>query len=171
MSDEAKPLYKWARKRAAGKARRARLIERREAYFGLLMSGCSIEQIAKAMGMSASAVRRAIGQAIDQLRLDRPERYAKIQVARLMKALRSVDARIDEGELKAIDPFLKVVTALDRYHGLAAGPAKLAPSAGGAASPPLTLLQADAAPCDTASPREPAATTLPKSGKVAQRRS
>ncbi len=31
MSDEPKPLFGWSRKRAAGKARRAGLIERRDA--------------------------------------------------------------------------------------------------------------------------------------------
>ena len=81
------------------------------------MSGQSIEEIAKATGMSASAVRRAVGQAIDARRLDRPERYAKLQIARLTKALRSADAWVDQGELGAIEPFLKVVAALDRYHG------------------------------------------------------
>jgi transposase len=60
MSHEPKPLSEWARKRAAGKARRARLIERREAYFDLLMSGYSVQQIGKAMDMSVAAVRRAI---------------------------------------------------------------------------------------------------------------
>ena len=46
MSDEPKPTSERARKRAAGKTRRAKLIERREAYFDLLVSGYSIEQIA-----------------------------------------------------------------------------------------------------------------------------
>ena len=46
MPDEPKPTSEWARKRAAGKTHRAKLIERREAYFDLLVSGYSIEQIA-----------------------------------------------------------------------------------------------------------------------------
>ncbi len=147
MSDQERPPSEWALKRAAGKARRARLIERREAYFNLLMSGCSVEEIAKAMGMSASAVRRAVAQAIDAHRLDRPERYAKLQVARLTKALRSADAWLDKGELRAIEPYLKVVADLDRYHGLRDGPMRPTqpsrlPGTPRAARPPLSPTQA-----------------------------
>jgi hypothetical protein len=46
MPDEAKPTSEWARKRAAGKILREALIKRREAYFDLLVSGYSIEEIA-----------------------------------------------------------------------------------------------------------------------------
>ena len=98
MPDDLKPLSEWARKRAAGKARRARLMGAAEGYFELLLSGQSIEEIAKATGMSASAVRRAVGQAIDARRLDRPERYAKLQIARLTKALGSADAWLDQAD-------------------------------------------------------------------------
>ena len=119
MPDDLKPRSEWARKRAAGKARRARLIEQRERYFELLLSGQSVEEIAKATSMSASAVRRGVAQAINARRRDSPERYAKLQIARLTKALRSADAWLDRGELAAVEPFLKVVAALDRYHGSA----------------------------------------------------
>jgi DNA-binding NarL/FixJ family response regulator len=60
MSDEAKSPSESARKRAAGKTRRAKLIERREAYFDLLVSGYSVDEIATATKMSRSAVRRAV---------------------------------------------------------------------------------------------------------------
>ncbi len=147
MPDDPKPLSEWARKRAAGKARRASLIAQREAYFDLLLSGHTVEQIAQSMNMSASAVRRAVGQAIDARRLDRPERYAKIQIARLTKALRSADAWLDQGELDAIEPFLKVVSALDRYHG----PADPAPRRS-TASRPAALTHADACGAGSANP-------------------
>jgi hypothetical protein len=124
MPDDTKPLSEWARRRAAGKVRRARLIEQREGFFELLLSGHSVEEIANAKGVSASAVRRAVGQAIAPRRLDRPERYAKLQIVRLTKALRSADAWLDQGELSAIEPFLKVVAALDRCHGAADPPSQ-----------------------------------------------
>ena len=110
MSDDPKPPSEWARKRAAGKARRAKLLERREAYFGLLVSGYSVEQIATAARKSPSAVRRAISQALAKRQLDTPEDYARLQVARLHKALRCADASLETGDLKAIAPFVKVVT-------------------------------------------------------------
>ena len=62
-------------------------------------------------------------------RLDAPEDYAHIQVARLTKALRCADVSLEEGDLKAIAPFVKVVRELNLYHGVNVGPARLAPPA------------------------------------------
>src|SRR5580658_9368351 len=126
MSDDPKLTSERARKRAAGKFRREALIQRREAYFDLLVSGYSIEQIACHTKMSVSAVRRAVGQALAKRQLDAPEDYARLQVARLSKALRCADVSLEEGDLKAIAPFVKVVRELNLYHGVNVGPARLA---------------------------------------------
>ena len=148
MSDEPRPQSEWARKRAAGKARRTERIKRQEAFFDLLVSGYSVEQIAKAMTMSASAVRRAIGQALDQRRLDAPEHFARLQIARLTKALRCADRSIEGGETAAIAPFLQVMTELNRFYGFAAaGPLRLQRSQAPAKisrepAPPLALAHA-----------------------------
>jgi hypothetical protein len=142
MSDEPKPTSEWARKRAAGKTRRAKLIERREAYFDLLVSGYSIEQIASHTKTSPSAVRRAVAQALAKRQLDSPEDYARLQVARLTKALRCADVSLDEGELKAIAPLVKVVRELNLYHGVNIGrgrPAPTAPPESAPTAPPLAL--------------------------------
>ena len=126
MSNQPNPPSTWARKRDAGKARRAELLERREAYFDLLVSGYSVEQIAAATKTSPSAVRRAIGQALAKRRFDAPEDYARLQVARLTKALRCADVSLEEGDLNAIAPFVQVVRELNRYHGLDIGRLRLA---------------------------------------------
>ena len=150
MSDEQTPQSEWARKRAAGKARRARLIERREAYFDLLMSGYSVPQIAEATNRSVAAVRRAIAQALAERRLNSQEDYARLQVARLNKALLCADALLEEGEVKAIPHFVRVVAELDRYHGLARpmrlGQPARRPRIPCAASPPLALTHATEPP-------------------------
>ncbi len=129
MSDAPKPISKRARKRAAGKILREGLIKRREAYFDLLVSGYSVEQIASHTKKSPSAVRRAVGQTLAKRRLDAPEEYARLQVARLTKALRCADVSLEEGDLKAIVPFVKVVRELSLYHGVNVGQARLAPPA------------------------------------------
>jgi DNA-binding CsgD family transcriptional regulator len=129
MPDQTKATSEWARKRAAGKILREALIKRREAYFDLLVSGYSIEQIASRMKKSPSAVRRAVGQALAKRRLDAPEDYAHLQVARLTKALRCVDVSLESGDLKAIAPFVKVVRELNLYHGVHVGPARPSPVA------------------------------------------
>ena len=129
MPDEPTPTSKRERKRALGKIRREALINRREAYFDLLVSGYSIEQIASHTKNSPSAVRRAVGEALAKRQLDAPEDYARLQVARLTKALRCADVSMEEGDLKAIAPFVKVVRELNLYHGVNVGPARLAPPA------------------------------------------
>jgi transposase len=142
MSDEPKPTSERARKRALGKTVRELSIKRREAYFDLLVSGYSIEQIASHMKKSPAAVRRAVGQALAKRRLDAPEDYARIQVARLTKALRCADESLEEGDVKAIAPFLKVVRELNLYHGVNIGSARPAPAALpeiAPTSPPLAL--------------------------------
>ena len=122
MADESTPTSERARKRAAGKAPREGLIERREVYFDLLVSGYSIEQIASHTKRSPSAVRRAVGQALAKRQLDAPEDYARLQIARLTKALRCADVSLEQGDLKAIAPFVNVVRELNLYHGVNVGP-------------------------------------------------
>ena len=129
MSDESKPISERARKRASSKNLREALIKRREMYFDLLLSGYSIEQIASHTKTGASAVRRVVGQALAKRRLDTPEDYARLQVARLTKALRCADVSLEEGDLKAIAPFLKVVRELNLYHGVDVGRTLLVPPA------------------------------------------
>jgi transposase len=142
MPNEPKPTSERARKRAAGKILRELSIKRREAFFDLLVSGYSIEQIASHTQNSLSTVRRTLGQALAKRRLGAPEDYARIQVARLTKALRCADDSLEEGDLKAIVPLLKVVRELNLYHGVNVGSARPAPAALpeiAPASPPLAL--------------------------------
>jgi hypothetical protein len=90
---------------------------------------------------SASAVRRAVGQALAKRRLDAPEDYARLQVARLTKALRCADVSLEEGDLKAITPFLKVVRELNLYHRVNVGgaPPLAPPPEIASTAPPLAL--------------------------------
>jgi len=144
MSDESKPQSEWARRRAAAQARHAKRIKREETFFDLLVSGYSVEQIAQTTKLSRSTVRRAIDQALAKRRLAAPEHFARLQIARLNKALRCADVALEDGDLKAVAPFLKVVAELNQFYGLAAGPSRLAPPApaakvGRVATPPLAL--------------------------------
>ena len=76
----------------------------------------------------ASAVRGAVGQTLAKRQFDAPEDYARLQVARLTKALRCADVSLEEGDLKAIAPFLKVVRELNLYHGVNLRPGRPAPT-------------------------------------------
>ena len=154
--DPASPSQR-AAVRAQRRARRNERIARRENFFDLVASGYSCRQIAEAAKVSAATVRREIDRAIAERRLDAPERYVHVQVARLAKALRLADASIERGELKAVGPLVRLVAALDRYHGLGRASAQRAPAAAGtplppAEAPPLALPAPPLALTDAASP-------------------
>jgi hypothetical protein len=114
-----------------------------------MASGFSCERIAEEANVSAATVRREVDRAIAERRLDAPERYAHLQVALLNKALRVADASIEQGDMNAVGPFLRLVAALDRYHGLAPQRPAQAPVAApplALPAPPLALTHADPAP-------------------------
>ena len=112
------PPSKRAKARKAGSARRAAKVALRESAFEALAAGWSPQQIADARKVNVKTVRREIDGALAERRLDAPERYAHLQVVRLTKAVRLADAMVDRGDLNAIGPMVKLVAALDRYHGL-----------------------------------------------------
>jgi AraC-like DNA-binding protein len=136
MDDHPAPMAQAAGARAEVRARRENRLERRERCFNLMMSGYTLSQIAKMVQASSATVRREIDRALAERRLDAPERFARVQVARLMKALRLAEAAVELGEMKAIATYLRVVAALDRYHEPAAGPPPPRLPAG---APPLAL--------------------------------
>jgi DNA-binding CsgD family transcriptional regulator len=107
--------------RAQRRARRTTRIARRERSFNLLASGYTYNQIAKMVRTSVATVRREIDRALAERRLDEPERFAQVQVARLIKALKLAEAAVELGELKAVATYLQIVAALDRYHELGRG--------------------------------------------------
>jgi hypothetical protein len=96
-------------------------IARRERYFNLMTSGYTCHQIARMVRKSVATVRHEIDRALAERPLDTPERFARMQAARLVKALRLAEAAVELGELKAVATYLRIVAALDRYHELAAG--------------------------------------------------
>jgi transposase len=121
MTDDPTPSTAAAGVRAGRRAKREKKVAQRERYFDLMISGYNCNQIARMVRTSAATVRREIDRALAERRLDAPERFASVQVSRLVKALRLAEAAIELGELKAVATYLRVVAALDRYHELVAG--------------------------------------------------
>jgi hypothetical protein len=136
MNDEPLSSTQAAGVRAKRRAQREKRATQRERYFDLLISGYNCSQIARMVQTSAATVRREIDRALAERRLDAPEHFARVQVARLVKALRLAEAAIELGELKAVATYLRVVAALDRYHELAAGSP---PTRRSSEAPPLAL--------------------------------
>jgi DNA-binding CsgD family transcriptional regulator len=137
MTDDPDSAAPAADLRAQRRARRATKFARRERYFNLMASGYSYTQIAKMVRTSVATVRREIDRALAERRLDAPERFAQVQVARLVKALRLAEAAIELGELKAVATYLRVIAAFDRYHDVA--PRSPLPRRSSSEAPPLAL--------------------------------
>src|ERR1700675_3372058 len=108
--------------------RRATRAERREIMLELVVAGYERELIAQKLCVSLATVRREVDKAIDQRALDAPDRYVRLQVTRLTRALRVVDDALQLCDLKAVEPLVKIVGLLDRYHGLAAASATNRPA-------------------------------------------
>jgi transposase-like protein len=148
MSNAPDKLTKRQRQRAATRERRVATAERRRTVFELVVSGHSYEAIARETGLSPSALRRDVDKAIAARAIEAPKRYVHLQVARIEKALLAADAAIERGDVRAVSQYLKVVAALDRYHGLAAALTPLEPASApaeprlSAAAPPLALTHA-----------------------------
>lgn len=150
MTEQTKPVSKRQSTREASRARREARANRQAILFDLVASGYSYEAIADKLVISAATVRREVGRALDASPLDAPERYARLQVARLNKALRAADAALERGDLKAVGPLVKVVAELDRYHGLAGRRAPAAPALPAPPPGPAPLQLTHAAPAMTA---------------------
>ncbi len=150
MNDDPASSTQAAGVRAKQRFRREKRVTQRERYFELMISGYNCSQIARMVQTSAATVRREIDRALAERRLDAPEHFASVQVARLAKALRLAEAAIELGELKAVATYLRVVAALDRYHELAAGgpPSRRPPE-----PPPLALPTPPKALTFSATPR------------------
>lgn len=130
-----------ARKRQAARERRQERLRRDEDILDLVVSGYAQDTIADKLRLSAKTVRRATARAIERRRLDGGAHYVHLQAMRLAKAMRVVDLNLENGDIRAVEPLLKVMAQLDKYHALAAS------------APPPRLLAQTAPPLALAAPR------------------
>jgi hypothetical protein len=139
-----RPLSRREKQLAKLKARRVEVSKRREDMLDDIVSGCSHAYLAQKHKISVRTVRRELDRALDSRRLDRPDRYVRVQVERLTCAIRCIDRAIIDGDYLAVDPLLKVIEKLDRYHGLAwpHAPATPTPARLQMAAAPLALSDA-----------------------------
>jgi hypothetical protein len=90
-----------ARLRALAQKRRVTRAERREIMLELVVAGYERELIAQKLCVRLATVRREVDKAIDQRALDAPDRYVRMQVTRLTRALRVVDDALQLCDLKS----------------------------------------------------------------------
>jgi len=120
MTESAKEKSQRQALRETARERRLALVRRREDLFDMAASGFSVEIIAGRFGLTPGAVRRAMAQVVAARRLDAPEHFLHLQVARLHKALRAAEAAVDRDDLRGVAGMVKIIALLDRYHRPAA---------------------------------------------------
>ena len=144
-ADRPAPTTPDAGARLEWRARRKKAAALRDASFEWLADGFTHQEIAAARKVSVAVVRRDIARAIRARQLETREGHAQLQSARLTKALTLAAHKVKCGDLAAIGPLVKVVTALDRYQGGAPARVRRAPAlaappeAPALPAPPLAL--------------------------------
>ena len=142
MDDGGAELSARARTRVAASEQRQARVRLSGEILDLVVSGYTYEAIADSLKLCVKTVRRATAKAIEKRRLDCGAHYVHLQVLRLTKAMRVVDLNLDKGDLKAVEPLLKVIAQLDKYHALSEPAPAPPPLALG--RPPLALAAPDA---------------------------
>ena len=103
-----------SRRTAADRAaRRVRILSRIE-------EGWSHDKIALTEGLTRERVRQIIVEILDEREVDPAREHAILQAARLDAALRLAAEKVAEGELRAIEPLLRVLDRIDKYQHVAA---------------------------------------------------
>lgn len=102
-----------SRKKANARAERNSLI------FNSLIKGLPHDVIARHVNCSVHVVRKIVARELAARRIEPAGDFAKLQIARLNEGLAAIHGRMLDGDMACVEQLLKVVAALDRYHGLA----------------------------------------------------
>jgi len=90
--------------------------ERRKRIFARLREGWAYDEIAREERVSAERIRQIVAEVLDKRVIDRGTDHARLQLERLMPALRVTGEAIARGDLKAVAPLIKVIDRLDRHQ-------------------------------------------------------
>jgi hypothetical protein len=90
--------------------------ERRKRIFARLREGWAYDEIAREERVGAERIRQIVSEVLGKRVIDRGTDHARLQLERLMPALRVTGEAIARGELKAVAPLIKVIDRLDRHQ-------------------------------------------------------
>jgi len=90
--------------------------ERRRRIFARLREGWAYDEIAREERVSGERIRQIVAEVLGKRVIDRGTDHARLQLERLMPALRVTGEAIARGELKAVAPLIKVIDRLDRHQ-------------------------------------------------------
>jgi hypothetical protein len=108
-------------------ARKAASPTRGQRILAALVSGASVETIAKDEGSSPRRIEKILRDELRRRWVIESQDVAKLQIARLEAMIVKLLERAQEGELGAIDRVLKILDRLDRYYGFGRAPPAPAP--------------------------------------------
>jgi predicted transcriptional regulator len=107
MENQGAPALKRGLTAHARVARRARI-------FARLREGFAYDEIGREEGLTAERVRQIVREALDRRLPDADADHAKLQLSRLQPAMRIATHAVEDGDVWAISPLLKVLDRLDR---------------------------------------------------------
>ena len=99
-------------------ARRAKQEARRVEAMSLTIAGLSPEQIGERMGITASGVRALVQRTLERATNRNAEQLREIENARLDRAQAAIWTKVLNGDLKAIDTYLRISTRRAKMNGL-----------------------------------------------------
>jgi CRISPR/Cas system CSM-associated protein Csm2 small subunit len=91
-------------------------VMRRGRIFARLREGWAYDEIAEEERLTPERIRQIVREALERRLPDEDTDHAKLQLDRLRPAMRIAAAAVDEGDVRAIAPLLKVLDRLDRYQ-------------------------------------------------------
>jgi DNA-binding CsgD family transcriptional regulator len=94
-------------------------MQRRKRIFARLREGASYEEIAAEEGVSRERVRQIVSEVLQKRSVDSGADHAKLQLDRLLPAMKLAAEGIASGDVSSITPYLKVIDRLDRYQAVA----------------------------------------------------
>jgi hypothetical protein len=92
--------------------RARRIVER-------LRGGWAYDEIARAEGLKARRVRQIVAEFLKGCEAEDDGTHARMQIERLGRAMRVAGDAMEEGDLRAIGPFIRAIDRLDRYQARA----------------------------------------------------
>ena len=93
--------------------------ERRDRALAMRIDGATYDRITAELGYTnRSGAFKAVNDALSDVPRENAERYRDLQIDRLERVLRTQFARLDDsGDPAAANAVVRVLDALDRYHG------------------------------------------------------
>lgn len=99
-------------------ARRRKQEARRVEAMSLMIAGLTPEQIGQRMGISASGVKALVSRTLERATNRNVDALREIENQRLDRAQAAIWTKVLEGDLKAIDTFLRISTRRAKINGI-----------------------------------------------------